>query len=804
MKRKLLAICVISYSGLNFSQPSSLLQNTNNINKSIEYRFDVTTLNTLGYGKEVADFYSTGNKFYPGRQNVKLNINNARDLYLNVVINDDGGLCLDDSVIKALSLRSQLNTSEPCPSINESYPNAKIQYSPANNTIDLVLPEEAFYVNPNKATSSDGGYAIFSNYDMYGMRYDYSDSRTIYHGQFMSGINVDNWVLRNQSNYSYGYEKNKYQFNETTLTRALENLNSSIQLGQISTYGNLYSGTTLSGIQLYSDNSFNSDDRLTVPVTGIAENDATLEISQNGRLLYRTLVSAGYYEVSNMRNVTQGQPLSVKLIENDGREKQYSVTTANIVSGNKDSSYLVSLGKYRAPSRSNDYETPFTINAEYGFNYTGIDYFTGAQVSDKYQSIAGRFNRQFEYIPFNTGMGLTLSRDDEKTGTQYDVNVMSAFGPFSVGFSGLYREKDYLTINESTLKNARTKYIDDLFDYELINNSRFTSSSMVSYMNPLLGNFGYTLSYTTYYGYDGDSVFHTISYGRNFGSIAVNFNYQARKNNGYTLFLSTSIPLGKRTKLTTRYQKRDGESSFNTAYSQRVGDDFSYSLGASKYEHNSSVNGSFNMTTPYNKLAGSTARTRQSFSSYMLSASGALGYADNLLVTSPYELGETFGVVHIPGQSGVEITSTGGEKTVTNYWGTAVIPRLTTYRKSTVNLSTKQLPLNVRLQTNSFDFNVSRGTVFAYKIDSMITKQLLLNVHVQDGSLAPNGTSVLDMSGKLISLITGQGDLMLVNDQIGMPLILRIPNKSECTLTYPIPDSFDPNRLYEVSDAICN
>ncbi|HCD3191331.1 TPA: fimbrial biogenesis outer membrane usher protein [Klebsiella oxytoca] len=815
MKRFLLTTFVLLHSELSYSNLISTHQeqSENKQNEEIEYRFDLSTLNSLGYGKEVADFYSTSNRFYPGLQNIRIILNNTKELYLNLDINDAGKLCLDDSLIESLKLNLKENVSDSCHQLNQYFPSAKIKYLPTSNTIEILLPEDAFSIKPNETASSDGGYAFFSNYDVYGMKYSSSHDREIYHGRFESGINFSNWVLRNQSDYSYGYNSHRYEINETTLSRAVKSINSSIQLGQINTYGNLYSGTTITGIQLYSDGSLNDEDRLTIPVTGIAEHDATLEISQNGRVLYRTLVSAGYYEINHVRNVSQGQPLDIKLIDTAGQEKKYSVATANIIQGHNSSSYLLSLGKFRAPSRGGNYDTPFVFNAEYGSGLYLLNYFTGLQVSDSYQSMAGRINKQFESTPFSADAGITLSNNDGQTGAQYDSNIMSSYKSLSLGFSGLYRERNYLNINEATLKKHSKIFLDEntgWYNYDSNNNSRFTGSFMVGYMTSDFGSIGYTLGYTTNYANDKDTISHTVSYGWTVHDVRMNLNYQTRQNDGYTTFLSASIPLGKRSKITTRYQRRDGESDINTVYSQRVGDDFSYSLGASKdigsskYNHTTAVNGSFNMTTPYSKLAGSTMRTNRSFSSYMLSASGAVGFADNLIFTSPYELGNTFGVVNVPGQPGVEIMSTGGERTVTNFWGTAVIPRLSTYQKSTVNLSTKRLPLNVRLRTNSFDYNVSHGTILTQKVDSLITKQLLLNVHDENGVLVQSGSSVFDSSGNLVSLITGQGNLLLVNEQIGMPLTLKIANKGECSLSYSIPDEFSSERLYEVSNASCH
>ena len=47
------------------------------------------------------------------------------------------------------------------------------------------------------------------------------------------------------------------------------------------------------------------------------------------------------------------------------------------------------------------------------------------------------------------------------------------------------------------------------------------------------------------------------------------------------------------------------------------------------------------------------------------------------LLLLPVELGDTFGILRVPGQSGILVNSMGGgSTTITNHFGTAVIPNL--------------------------------------------------------------------------------------------------------------------------------
>lgn len=175
-----------------------------------------------------------------------------------------------------------------------------------------------------------------------------------------------------------------------------------------------------------------------------------------------------------------------------------------------------------------------------------------------------------------------------------------------------------------------------------------------------------------------------------------------------------------------------------------------------------------------------------------------------MFATSPYALSDTFGIVSVPGQPGVQVSAMGSGTTITNHLGNAAIPSMPVNKKTTIQLNTKNLPLNIRLSTTSFDVAVSRGTVITREIKAAVIKQLLLTIKMANGKPAPAGSSVLDPQGVLAGVVMGQGNLMLSNEQIDKSLLLRIPNQSDCRLHFKVPEYFDPNALYEEADAECH
>ncbi len=198
--------------------------------------FDLDSLKSLGYGSEIADFFKNGNQFYPGQHDVVISVNGAGSYSTTVTTGDHGQLCVTPELLKQLRLKS-VPLEPGCSALSDILPVAKVTPHPSRFTIDVVVPEDAFDDQLRGSNLTSGGFALMNNYRIYGMRMQNRDSQQFYQGQFETGMNLRNWVLRNNSSFTSGKDSSKYEFNETTLGRAIEPLKSILQMGQINTQG---------------------------------------------------------------------------------------------------------------------------------------------------------------------------------------------------------------------------------------------------------------------------------------------------------------------------------------------------------------------------------------------------------------------------------------------------------------------------------------------------------------------------------------------------------------------------------------
>ena len=210
-----------------------------------------------------------------------------------------------------------------------------------------------------------------------------------------------------------------------------------------------------------------------------------------------------------------------------------------------------------------------------------------------------------------------------------------------------------------------------------------------------------------------------------------------------------------------------------------------------------------NMRTPYAQLGASVSQSTTQSRSVSVSASGGVALANGTLATTSQAIGDTFAVVTIPEQGNLRIQAPGSGSTLTNGAGNAVLPKIQPYTQSTMKVDSKSLPLNLRLDSTTANFELALGTVASQNIGATLVKQLLLTIKKANGEPIPLGSSVLDEQGRFISSVVGDGNVMLTNDLIGIPLRVKVANASECVVEYRTPETFAADALYEEADALC-
>lgn len=727
----------------------------------------------------------------PGIHRVTLTVNAAQRYQEEVRFGRDGELCLTPELVNTLRLRLTTPLSD-CERIETRWPRAVLNLFPGTFQVEITLPEEAF--DPEKQrTEQYGGYAVLTNYDLYVNRLQgrYGKQQTL-QAMLGPGINIGNWVIRNRSTYSKNERKGQFNVYETSASRDFPQWGTVLQTGEFGTGGGLNGGVPITGFQLSGSNSRLSSGAFIVPIQGSVLSQATVEVRQRGQMVYRTLLPAGTFTLEHLGTAVPGVESEVLITDSEGRQQRF-VITPHETPVYSQGDYQLALGRYRVYGSDNG-NAPALLMGEksLGLNRGGQTGF-GGLASAHYQRLAWQGSHGNEGGNWLSG-NVVYSRS-KKQGVQANIQgqLTTGNGP-ALALTSQYRTLGFRDADEG-LDPAITRVISE---GQPTIRLRYAGGVSLSW-----GALTYSLTHERYYHSNQQHWGHTISWGQRVGSASFSLSLQSSSLERAALFASVSFPFAGGRVSHRAQQRRDNQMVLGSSWQRELSSGMNGYLDIARDSNGEyQTSGNLNGSTPYSTFSLGASHAGQGNSSLMLGAGGAMAVANNTLVTSPYSAGDTMMVLKIPGQSGVNITGSGGG--VTDYAGDVLLSSLTPYTPLTAQIDTLSTPLNLRFDSTDVTFELARGTVAQRQFRVTEVRQLLLTLKDAQGVTLPVGSSVYDEKGRLMGTLMGNGNLLLVNEDIGIALRVRRVNQNECRVSYTVPASFDPTALYEEGDGICH
>jgi outer membrane usher protein len=125
-------------------------------------------------------------------------------------------------------------------------------------------------------------------------------------------------------------------------------------------------------------------------------------------------------------------------------------------------------------------------------------------------------------------------------------------------------------------------------------------------------------------------------------------------------------------------------------------------------------------------------------------------------ITAGQPMGETFGLVKVPGASNVAIQNQTGIRT--DYRGYALVPNLMPYRRNDVTLNTSTLDEDVDLKQTSRSVVPTRGALVRAEYRAQVGQRVMMTLIRADGKPVPFGATVVnDADPDAGSSIVGDG-----------------------------------------------
>ncbi|MGY2683232.1 outer membrane usher protein FimD/PapC [Pseudomonas tolaasii] len=785
--------------------------------------FDLAALTAHGIDPKVSDYFRSAARFREGLQVVGLRVNGNPLGLVDARFDRQGQLCFTPGLLQKAGLvkpeRVLVKAASPdlaCHDFLGAFPTTMVRLRPGTDEVALVVPTQSLRGPEWEAGHfSRGGAAALFNYDVQGFD---SRSRTG-PSRFVSayteaGFNWEDWIVRSRQFYVSDNGKARTEHLYAFAQRDIAALQSTFQVGQLSSNNPLFGGIQLSGLQ------FSPDGQSRAPagsnnavVEGLAQSQSRVEVRQSGVLIHTTLVPEGPFRLTGLPLLNGTSDLEVSVIDVRGARRSFVVPAASFAGAVPTApGYYFSLGRLR---RSTAEEGPSPVVAmgsgTWGLGRDSSAGF-GLLSTDDYWSAGGTLSSVF-FQRVSMGVRQNLSRDSKNavSGARSSVSVSSPlFAHLDVNFSATSQSQGYREVLEA----GRSLKADEL-------GSRFKHqyTAGMSWADPSLGVFA--LGYTRSAQFDrqtSEHVFASWNKSMRYADVALIADSQVggtrarrdaasssnRQDEDLSIRLQVSVPLGGDRRVNSYTSRRGDRFTAGTAFSDRVKESVNYEVGVERdlRSREQSFRGQVDMLPRYTRVGLGVSRDPLG-TSYTGQLQGGLVAHEGGVTFSPYTVQDTFGVVKVGDIGSAEIETPQGP-VWTDFSGQAVIAGLPAYTNSRVEVQTRSLPRRVDLKNGTQVLAAGRGSFNAVGFDVVNVRRILLTASDQQGRPLPQGAAVFGKGDRFLTSVVGDGMIFLNDVSESQSLRVALPDASSCLLRLAPGNKPEQDKFYESTSAVCH
>lgn len=781
--------------------------------EGLSVQFNPDVLKSRGLDPRLAEYFSQAPRFREGVQAVALSVNGVPKGRVQVAFDAEGELCFTPSLLERGGIRAADNV-EPaggsgCELFARYFPGAVVQADPSQEHISLLLPTDALVPDrPARRSFLNGGTAGLFNYDalLLGSRFAGQSS------QFRNlnaelGLNAADWSFRSRQVYSEFAGENRLEHLYAYASHTSERYQANLQLGQLNMVSPLFSGEAFNGFQVQPELALMAldDDSSGARVEGIAYSAARIEVTQNGALIYTTVVPGGPFTLVGLPLLSQSVDLEVTVHEEGGQQRRFIVPATQLRGGmtGRAAGYGLAAGQVRryagderdAPSfaaASKDWQLgrrgQVTAGAMLGTGYESLGWAMQGRVGDRL-ILGGR-------------QVISRAQDQAVSGTQLQWTASGRLSErLSTSVALTQQTQGFRTLSDTTWDSRNDR------PFQRVRN-QLTANLGTS--SPVYG--GFSASYSRFSMFDGTATSRVaLAWSQSIRRANVTFTVErdvagaSDDARGTAAYLSVSLPLGARQTL-RGYVRNDDVSGTRSGlrFNEQFSDTLAYSIGAERPDDGSAgFNGRVNLLPRYSQLDMGYSRSGADSQNYDISLrGGALVHSDGVTL-SPYPLRETFALLKAGDSAGVRLNTPRGP-VWTDHSGHAVAASLPAYSKGRVELDTASLGRNVDVHNAFQEVEAGRGAVAHLAFDMVTARRVLLQARTADNVPLRKGGAVFDAQGQYITNVLEAGTIFLPDVRPDTSLHVVLPDGSRCRLVYSLGEQLDTQSLYETAQATCH
>lgn len=780
---------------------SVLAQNTETASTDTE--FDAQTIKARGLDPAVAQMFKKAPHFMQGTSLVALTVNGSSKGKFEVRFDKEGQLCPDAAFFKTAGLITPPGFDEKaaCFDLKSAWPQTELSLDPGEGKVDVVVPGEALAAPGQDIGSYEhGGIAGLLNYDAQYMGSSGSSTGTDFEQlDTEAGFNVSDWIVRSRQNMSRLNGETTIQHQAAYAQRTFADIQKVFQAGQVSLANSMFSTGQVLGFQMFPEAALQNSRGGAAVVEGIADTQSVAEVRQSGVLLYTTTVPAGPFHLQDFPLLNTRSDLNVKLTGNNGEVREFTVPAAAFMANGVAVDTGLSFGAGKLDQDGSD-ESPILGTVSRGWAITdSTSLNAGLLGSSPYQAGALSLNSEL-FSATLVSVQTTLAQDNEHDDS---------------GLSGTVNLTHYLTERISlngnlTQQTPGYRELSEALDHDYDRSgdlSRNQYGAGINWSEETLGTLSLSWANTT--TFDGETTTYIRGgWSRQIGQTYVSASLE--HNSGGTtmdgddrVYVTMSIPFGNQN-VSNYYTHSDSGSQFGTRYSNRTSRDRGWSIAADRDQGRDRTNlsGSVDMVTPVSQLSANVSRDSDNFTSWSGHASGSAVFHPHGVTLAPYRVADTFGIAKVGEESGIRLETPSGP-TWTNSNGYAVLPSLSHYRRSTVQVDTRSLGKNIDISNAWQETELAHGAVGFVNFGVIRTRRVLVTLLDAQGKPVPHGDSVFDAAGEFVTVVGENGKTFIPDSQPGMRLDVQSSGKTTCSFTLSLPEKTEAEGLFETANATC-
>lgn len=628
-------------------------------------------------------------------------------------------------------------------------------------------------------------------------------------GNGVTGVNIGvwraraNWQMRLDKQQGLG-TTNSFEWSRYYVYRAIKSLSAKLTLGEDYLISDIFDSFRFTGISLISDsNMLPPNLRGYAPeITGVAKSNATVIVSQQGRIIYQTQVAAGPFRIQDLSDALTGE-LDVEVEEQDGSTQTFTVNTATVP-------YLTRPGQLRykfATGRPTELhhhvngETFVSSEFSWGVN-NGWSLYGGGVAAGNYMSAAVGIGKDllkfgaFSFDVTHTRAKLTGMKEAEnKTyrGNSYRLSYSKRFDDYNsqVTFAGYrFSDQDFMGMSE-------------YLDAKYVGGRQYNSKEMytISYNQqfPELGLSAYINYHHQTYWDKPDNDRYSISLARYFDigkwkNISMNltaYRNRDRGTNNDGVYVSLSMPFGEQGTLSLNNSWDKNDNTTGASYYNRIDERSNYQLSTGWARSGALVSGHYSHQGNLAQVSANATYQQERYRSAGLSFQGGFTATEKGAVMHRNgQLGGTRVFVDTDGVPDIPLRGY-GSSVRTNSFGQAVLTDVNSYYRNQISVDLNSLPDDAQVAHSVTQGTFTEGAIGYRHFDVVSGHSAMALLRLPDNSWPPFGAQVFNSRDQQVGMVGDDGNTYLTGLNANDVLQVRWDDKVQCKITLPekLPDS---------------